>query len=83
MSAIDNLMVVEMVMSAQDEVNQTWRGLLCEFDITRFAGVRKGYDDIRSLSAQAWYKFLGRLRGRLVYEIRREGVNSTEPCSYK
>jgi hypothetical protein len=68
-------------MTAENEIDQTVRNLLGEFVVIRFALVREGDDDLRTLRSQTGNQLLRGGRDGLVDQIRWQRVDGVEPLA--
>ena len=82
MCAVEKTVLVEMIVSSQDDVNQSIRGLLGEFVVIGFALMGNCNDEFSTLGSQTWDEFFGCCGGGFVDEIWREGVDCVEPFSF-
>ncbi|KAL8938946.1 MAG: hypothetical protein Q9211_002965 [Gyalolechia sp. 1 TL-2023] len=73
--AVDNLVVVEMVVAAENEVDETPRRFFGKFDVAGFAGVGEGDDDICALVAERGDERFRGLGSGFIDEVWRQSID--------
>lgn len=70
MDAINDRVLVEVIMSADYHVDEGATGILCELDVVWLTGVCYSNDDFSSVLSQLRYKLFRGCGGLLIYQIR-------------
>lgn len=52
MGSVDDLVLVKVVVAAEDDVDETSGCFVGKFDVARFAGVSEGDDDVGTSTTQ-------------------------------
>ena len=69
MCSVDDLVGVEMVVAAQDEIDQAGRGFACKFDVAGFTGMGKSDNYVCALGVEWRNKSFCGFRGGFVDQI--------------